>query len=317
MSLMNDKHRLSMILGGLGLLGSKTRNQADKYLQFAAQGLLGGADARKKQAQREKVAALIGSAPGVHEYDMYPGEQRIPGLIDKGSGYLADGDTNKLAAGLLSIPGYEQAALQTIMEKDVGGLNKDMLKYQEGIRKEVTPIAEQLNTMKGQFESLVESAQAGEESRGAADQAMIFSFAKMLDPRSVVRTEEGQAIARTDGYFGQLQGFLNQIKGKGQLTEGARKGLVLEAQRQLKNKANPLLGRINWYKDQVIGGAFPYQKAINPGLLGYGQWMNNYELPTYYGPSLLETKEKPKPKPQKNPKPNPSEADSILDRWGL
>lgn len=254
----SGKKDLSLILSSLGLLGAKKQPQADKYSQMMFSGLLNKQnkeeEERKKQEQIQQFQSALGDTS----------DPMISALIQQGQ--------------------FAPAATLYAKGMDKPTLDKDMLKYQSDVRKEVTPIAEALNEMKGNFQSLVSSAQADDKSRGAADQAMIFSFAKMLDPRSVVRTEEGQAIARTDGYFGQLQGFLNQIKGDGQLTPGARRGLVLEAQRQMKSKSTPLLDRVDWYKNDVIGDNFPHQKAISPGLLGYRDWMNNYQLPEDYGP---------------------------------
>lgn len=50
--LLDDPQKLSMLLSGLGLLGSKTRNQADRWKAYGAQGLLSAA--RDKKAAEEK-----------------------------------------------------------------------------------------------------------------------------------------------------------------------------------------------------------------------------------------------------------------------
>lgn len=51
--LLGDPQRLSMLIGGLGLLGSKYQDQADKWKGYAAQGLISGAQHKQTQAARD------------------------------------------------------------------------------------------------------------------------------------------------------------------------------------------------------------------------------------------------------------------------
>jgi len=244
----------SMIGGGLGLLGSKNKDSFARNQTQMNQGMKGLLSQREKdEAEQKKKASQLLLKTLTDEYQKGNMTQQ------------------QFASRLAQIQGQEGVAVEALLrepttpkERPTGkasdgylyyldgnkervlpnqGVSPTLLGIQEGIRKEVLPLDKQLSEMQGNFESLISSAQASEESRGAADQAMIFSFAKMLDPRSVVRTEEGDAIARTDGYFGQLKGFLQQVTGKGQLTPEARKGLVLEAQRQLGAKSMPVFDR--------------------------------------------------------------------------
>jgi hypothetical protein len=75
------------------------------------------------------------------------------------------------------------------------------------------------------------------ETATAADQlASIFTFAKALDPRSVVRTEEGDAIVGVGGSFDILRGYVSNIMGEGKLKKETLKELTATSKRIANEK---------------------------------------------------------------------------------
>lgn len=333
--LLSDPARLNMALMGLGLLTAKKQSEAQPYIRGMSSGLLDMAQHKRGAAKRQReeeahelamqaakaklgapgqVRDLIGQPASAFEADLFPGEAPIPGLRNEAKGLLGGKlSPQDFATSLLGIPGYETAGA-SLLGKQVdakqgykgpdGTVWKDYdqyLKARTSARKQIEPYANQVRELRSNFETLVSSAQAPEtEGRGAADTAMIFSFAKMLDPRSVVRGEEGETIQRSDGVFGQLQGFLQDIQGKGKLTASAREGLVKQAYRELVGKGVPIHQQMSF----IHGSASPlFGDLASPEILGFKDWAESYEFPTYYGTD-----------PVPPAKPNPDRADTFVNK---
>jgi hypothetical protein len=82
---------------------------------------------KEKEMVRNKLAQLIGQKGGAYqmgEDELFPGEQPIPGLKARGSGYLGTGDINALYGGLLTVPGYEKVGLAGIKALTPGAGSK-------------------------------------------------------------------------------------------------------------------------------------------------------------------------------------------------
>lgn len=84
--------------------------------------------------------------------------------------------------------------------KDINALNDDITQLDKNTGHTITQLAaENLNKLRA--------------SDTATDQlAAIFSFAKALDPTSVVREGEQAMMQRTDGVFGTIANYANQIR---------------------------------------------------------------------------------------------------------
>lgn len=75
---------------------------------------------------------------------------------------------------------------------------------------------------------------AGRDTR-AADLDMVYAFAKMMDPGSVVRESEGKMILETAAPDDRIQGWWNSIIGGGKLTADVRKNLLDEMQSRMNS----------------------------------------------------------------------------------
>lgn len=64
------------------------------------------------------------------------------------------------------------------------------------------------------------------DTSGASDQDFIYGTAKALDPNSVVREGEQMQMARTDGYFGELNALIGRVKGGQKLSPETRRSLL-------------------------------------------------------------------------------------------
>ncbi len=157
----------NLMLMGLGLLGSKRRSQADRYIGGISQGLLDQAQWRRGAEEREqqkrlreeqiRQAQMLNQAPGMIEtlIGRPGGESRDPvrgePIYQSGSGFLYDKDPMKLAAGLASVPGQAQTGiglLADLMEPQkltslqenlaAAGLTPGTPEYEEAILKILT-----------------------------------------------------------------------------------------------------------------------------------------------------------------------------------
>lgn len=63
----------------------------------------------------------------------------------------------------------------------------------------------------------------------AGDLTLVYSFAKLQDPGSVVRESEFATVAAAGGLGERVQGYISKLMGEGQLTPEMRRQLVTEA----------------------------------------------------------------------------------------
>lgn len=100
------------------------------------------------------------------------------------------------------------------------------------------------------------------ESQGvnsiASDLNLVFAFAKLLDPTSVVREGEAATIQRTGGVFDTLQGYVSRLTGGAALTPDVRAALRAEAE-----------GRFRVYEDDVVAASRRFREmaqraGLNP-----------------------------------------------------
>jgi len=90
--------------------------------------------------------------------------------------------------------------------------------------------------------------QAAPVGTGPADLAMIYAYAKMLDPTSVVRGPESDMIQRTGGTWDTLQGMIKSVKGDGKLSDLVRHQLVDMAESVMHTYERPWQERVSMYR---------------------------------------------------------------------
>jgi hypothetical protein len=114
--------------------------------------------------------------------------------------------------------------------------------------------AQQENTLRDDYRSepVIKNAAASKEAyvqvktayeaakqpgmAGFADLQLIIGAAKMADPNSVVRTEEGEAVRQTPGLPQQIVAAWNHLRGQGSLTPKIRDSMMQFADQFARNK---------------------------------------------------------------------------------
>jgi len=91
--------------------------------------------------------------------------------------------------------------------------------------------------------------QAAPVGNGSSDLAMIYAYAKMLDPASVVRGPESDMIQRTGGVFDTLKGWVQQVQGEGKLSPVVREQLVNMAESVMHTYEQPWKERVSMYRN--------------------------------------------------------------------
>jgi hypothetical protein len=122
---------------------------------------------------------------------------------------------------------------------------------------------------------LLSIRQAEPIGTGASDMQMIYGYAKILDPNSVVRGPEGDMVQRTGGVWDSIQGMIQQVKGDGKLSPAVRRNLVEQAESAFnahevsyKDRVDTyrsLVGRAGLNPDDVYPEVKPISKYTPPG----------------------------------------------------
>lgn len=238
---------------GLGQYSPEGMAKQQQQIQQKLQGMLG-----MQQTTQPQVGAML------------PGQER-PDItaMQEGTEILPEAEASKVAR-LMANPLTKdsgQKLLEQLLERTVG---KPALKPGEiaTLTGQAKPIREEGRNLRTNFDAMKSSFEASEgKGRAAADLAMVISFAKMLDPTSVVRSEEGETIQKTGGFFGMLRGMEEQIKGSGSLDANARTGLMLEAGRQFQARFGALQPSIEFHKQKATDSGIKPSQLLSRDLL--------------------------------------------------
>jgi hypothetical protein len=141
------------------------------------------------------------------------------------------------------------------IKNDKEGVGKPNFNQITTMRKEFSsiPAIKNANEIKRQFDNVTNTYNAYKQGKlraNAADQAMVTTLNKILDPTSVVRESEFARTAAGQSIFARMQGYFDKIsKGGGGLTNAEREDLY-NAMQEMYN-ANQAEAReyINAYTD--------------------------------------------------------------------
>lgn len=116
------------------------------------------------------------------------------------------------------------------------------------------------------------------EGKGAADYNMIVAFAKLLDPNSVVREGEVKSAAMTEGELAGLQGWLNQWKMEGTLSDDVRRAIMVQANSRMKGYYDDAKSKRDW----IVGIATRHgvnPDDVVPPMGEFGAWETGQDQP--------------------------------------
>jgi hypothetical protein len=155
------------------------------------------------------------------------------------------GDTKKVGGGSTGESGWKPSDLGTL-------------------RDDYTKAATVYDQASPSWQSMKEAAntalspESTVEGKGAADYNMIVGFAKLLDPNSVVREGEVQSASMTGGQLEQLNGWLNQWRSAGSLSDSVRRGIMTQA----NSRMGAYYDQVKQKRDWISGIAT--RNKINP-----------------------------------------------------
>ena len=136
-------------------------------------------------------------------------------------------------------------------------------KDESAVRKEFQqlPAVRQFNEIDTQYRAIQDAIP---RDTAAADYNIIIAYAKMLDPTSVVREGEQESIRRTDGVFGQLQGWLRGLSGGGRLRPDVRESIRAEAEGRHTIARNAYDATSHFYSGLARQYGFDPARVVQP-----------------------------------------------------
>lgn len=249
------------------------------------------------QPNGEKYAQAIrqGALSGKQAYEQYIAEgQRSTVTVD---GVVIDKNTGEVI--------YKGETLGNLSKEQVGvvaQLNGQLQK----VYKPYDEIYNGYNLIK----SAIARKQQGDISSGIDDLTVTIAFAKILDPESVVRSEESDAVAKAGGGIeAALNAFKNFMSGEGTLGDDVRQRIFTVAQ----NTAQTWYTKAKNEYDRIMRTADAYgiprdvaEKVVSPP-----RPLSIAPIPTENGNN--DTTDKTPPKDTRTQKA--IDADVTLDQW--
>lgn len=223
--LLNNPASMSMLLGGLGLLTAKKRSQADKWKEFAAQGLLSNAQTLQKQRREDDLLARDQPLKDA-QLEWYkaktqgllnpePKQQRIIKGAD-GFNYFEDG--RRVLPDVVS----NQGALGNFKD------TKEMLSSKQATRSAFDKATQITNKVLDRYQyaaNLTKGKSSLDDFTGADDTVLMKAFANMVLPTESVMGDDLNVIARQEGLPSLWHQYAAQIEGEGQLGVDARRNI--------------------------------------------------------------------------------------------
>ncbi|EBK3238089.1 acyltransferase [Salmonella enterica] len=139
---------------------------------------------------------------------------------------------------------------------EMGQKGKPSADLIKGLNSDITSFGKNYNAVKSAANSLQALSKV---NTGAAQLGIIFNYMKSLDPQSVVREGEQVQVMRSDGIWGQMKGYVDQLNAGNGLSQEARDNIVNAA----KINANAMGQQFNQQVDEYLD---TYGDTIPQGL---------------------------------------------------
>lgn len=115
---------------------------------------------------------------------------------------------------------------------ELGQKGKPSADLIKGLNSDITNFGKNYNSVRAAANSLQALSKV---NTGAAQLGIIFNYMKSLDPQSVVREGEQVQVMRSDGIWGQIKGYIDQLNAGNGLSQEAKDNIVNAA------KSTPML----------------------------------------------------------------------------
>ncbi|EEV5997419.1 DNA transfer protein [Escherichia coli] len=139
---------------------------------------------------------------------------------------------------------------------ELGQKGKPSADLIKGLNSDITNFGKNYNSVRAAANSLQSLSKV---NTGAAQLGIIFNYMKSLDPQSVVREGEQVQVMRSDGIWGQIKGYVDQLNAGNGLSQEARDNIVNAA----KINANAMGQQFNQQVDEYLD---TYGDTIPQGL---------------------------------------------------
>ncbi|EHW5889799.1 DNA transfer protein [Escherichia coli] len=139
---------------------------------------------------------------------------------------------------------------------ELGQKGKPSAELIKGLNSDITNFGKNYNSVRAAANSLQALSKV---NTGAAQLGIIFNYMKSLDPQSVVREGEQVQVMRSDGIWGQIKGYVDQLNAGNGLSQEARDNIVNAA----KINANAMGQQFNQQVDEYLD---TYGDTIPQGL---------------------------------------------------
>ncbi|EBP9905635.1 acyltransferase [Salmonella enterica subsp. enterica] len=139
---------------------------------------------------------------------------------------------------------------------EMGQKGKPSADLIKGLNSDITSFGKNYNAVKSAANSLQALSKV---NTGAAQLGIIFNYMKSLDPQSVVREGEQVQVMRSDGIWGQMKGYVDQLNAGNGLSQEARDNIVNAA----KINSNAMGQQFNQQVDEYLD---TYGDTIPQGL---------------------------------------------------
>ncbi len=139
---------------------------------------------------------------------------------------------------------------------ELGQKGKPSADLIKGLNSDITNFGKNYNSVRAAANSLQALSKV---NTGAAQLGIIFNYMKSLDPQSVVRKDEQVQVMRSDGIWGQIKGYVDQLNAGNGLSQEARDNIVNAA----KINANAMGQQFNQQVDEYLD---TYGDTIPQGL---------------------------------------------------
>ena len=139
---------------------------------------------------------------------------------------------------------------------ELGQKGKPSADLIKGLNSDITNFGKNYNSVRAAANSLQALSKV---NTGAAQLGIIFNYMKSLDPQSVVRESEQVQVMRSDGIWGQIKGYVDQLNAGNGLSQEARDNIVNAA----KINANAMGQQFNQQVDEYLD---TYGDTIPQGL---------------------------------------------------
>ncbi|HBE6801278.1 TPA: DNA transfer protein, partial [Escherichia coli] len=126
---------------------------------------------------------------------------------------------------------------------ELGQKGKPSADLIKGLNSDITNFGKNYNSVRAAANSLQALSKV---NTGAAQLGIIFNYMKSLDPQSVVREGEQVQVMRSDGIWGQIKGYVDQLNAGNGLSQEARDNIVNAA----KINANAMGQQFNQQVDE-------------------------------------------------------------------